>query len=193
MICFQPDTTCPIGEIVVRVVSFPASNEKILPHDTIVAHCCYNNSIAQLLQVILGSNNIPYDVEFVYSGRILNLHDTIPLECFEPHELLDSVSLMFRSRITLVILTEKAHFVQDFSNAIQTDTIILLQKELIEKEEQKRRERELYEQQLIEQSNVDCHISNFNLLENLQQIECAFCYEPLKLNGFDQEVGSCMW
>lgn len=191
LFCFNPDTSSPIGELVIHIVHYNPNNDPykpIIPEDTIVEHATYNAFVDDVLQNIRGRYNISYEIELVYCGKLLSKTETLQLEYFESFEALDEVSLMFRSRLSLVILLHKP-LVSHLSKSEATDIAKLISDaERLEKEIQQRREQELYEQQLIDQSDISIQSANFNLLDQLELIECAMFYDTLSINGFDQEV-----
>jgi hypothetical protein len=184
--CFYNDPLSPLGEIVLRVINFPPSSEKLFPEDTIAVQCSYNSTVDKLIQLISGTHDVQFEFELVFGGRILNETEIIPIECFESFELTDSVSMTFRSRITIVLLADQPLF--PINSGVPPNNTANSKNETLENAEQMRRENELYEQQLIGQNDIVVESTNFNLLEQLEQIECGYCHDLLKQHGFDQEV-----
>lgn len=186
--CFKPEIFTPVGEIVMHVIYFPADVVENKSDDTWIIYADQNELVSSLLQKTRGAHKISYEIELVFGGRILDPSEPIPQDAFEPFDVTDGMSLMFRSRITVVILADQPLFPVQANNNIVDITKQIAENEQLEKENQQRREQELYEQQLIGQSDVHIENSKFSLSEQLAQIECGMFHTILKENGFDQEV-----
>lgn len=187
--CFIPDSSAPVGELVIHVVHFSKYVEvwkPVIAEDTIVLYANYNSSSDDVIQFIRGRFNIPFEIELVFCGKLLAPADLLQTEYFESFTVLDDVSTMFRPRLSMVILLHMP--TQSASHGIKIIEDDTLANDLREKELQQQREQELYEQQLIDQSDVSVQVSKFDLYHQLEQIECLPFYEALNGAGFNQEV-----
>lgn len=187
--CFIPNSTAPVGELVIHVVHFSKYVEAwkpVIPEDTIVLHANYNSTSSDIVQSIRGKFDIPFEIELVFCGKLLAPTDVLQTEYFESFTVLDDVSTMFRPRLSLVILLHMPTAATFQRHKVLEDDA--LANDLREKELQQRREQELYEQQLIDQSDVSVQVSKFDLYCHLEQIECLAFFDALNGAGFNQEV-----
>lgn len=180
-----------LREIVLRVISWPdrafIDSSDMHPPDTVAFSLPIGSKVSHLAKKVHGAFDVHNICNYVFCGRLLQEHDIIPSECFETNERLDEVSLIFRPRITMIIISNQfdAAYAPPQDDVVHVHVVQDIDQAEIDRQQ---REKELYEAQLIAQNNVVVGSSSkFDLCREMQLIECSIFYPALLEAGFGQE------
>ena len=169
-----------IGDLIIRVLDNDDKN-RLKINDYILLSTSTKTRTSELKERIHGiARNIPiHRMLLLFSGRVLGNKSFIPIDCFELSDITDEDTLCFRVRLCLFILPRSEND-QDSENSIKEEIIEIkkVEGEIAEHSIQRRRVRRKTKFQAEE----------FDLVQELETIQCEKFAAVLQRNGYDNEV-----